>query len=167
MGDDWRLITATLSDVEQISYIQDKFLPVCGSQYKTSDPHITIIPPFVVPDEEHYSQIQSMVNDWDLVGSRITVHGAGIWPNIDNPRVILLDTSIDSFEIYQKEIVEFIKTVGGELWYDPSPSHITLCKCDSAYDLEAYRKNSIRSQVSNMRESWETQITGVEIETTK
>lgn len=153
------MIEATLSDEERIKQIRDELydsLPGTENHYHKLDPHLTILPPFQV-DSETAHKVRELNTEQSFEGESVQIHGASVWPSLNNPRVLLLDVSV-SFTEQRDTIYEYLKNIDTTFKYDPVPFHISLFKCDNGYVIPDEFKSLIQSEIIEHRDSWQTTI---------
>lgn len=158
-----RYIEAKLSKEDKIIEIRDDLferLPV-KNKYRKSDPHITIIPPFTIP-ESHVHDIHRDVEELNFEGTTVTVNGASVWPSLQNPRVVLLDVSVDLDPIRDK-LMNSLEEYEADLEQEPVNAHITLFQCDNGYTIPETAKDYLQECIMDYRESWELEIQYIDI----
>lgn len=159
------MITGELKNSEKIISIQDNMFKICPrGKYRKADPHITIIPPFKISGDLQY-KLQKFIKDIWNTEYEIQIEGAGVYPHLDNPRVILLDvTPIDELRSLRRKLVDWFTSKGIEFKYEPTPFHITLFKCDNGYTLAEDRKKLLQTKLSENRKTWQNSITDIVLE---
>lgn len=158
-----RYIEAKLAHSSRIERIRDnlydKFIE--SDKYKKVDPHLTIIPPFNIP-EDNLSDIHEEVSNMNLENMEVKVNGLSIWPSLKNPRVVLLDVEAKLTQV-RETLKEYLKQYKAELEYEPVNAHITLFKTDNGYNLSDEATSQLQELIQNNRNQWETNIKYVDI----
>lgn len=156
-------VSASISDEIAVHKLRDKLYERVGlgTEYRLSDAHITILPSFEIP-RDYTHALDKKLAELDLEGRTVEIHGVGIWPNVQNPRVVLLDCTIDLSD-EREELLDVLRDIGVRDLPEPVKPHITLFKCDNGYILEDERRKKILEEVAMNRESWETTIQYVDL----
>jgi 2'-5' RNA ligase len=156
-------VSASLADEAAIHRLRDELYQRIGlgTDYRMSEAHLTIIPSFVIPDDCAHA-VQKKLAELDIEGRTIEIKGVGIWPNVQNPRVVLLDCDID-IENEREELLDVLRGAGVKDLPAPVKPHITLFKCDNGYILDPERRERIIQEVAANREQWETTIQYVDL----
>ncbi len=157
-------ISARLADSDRIHALRDRLfnsLPLGEDKYTRRDAHLTIIPSFQVP-RERFHEINRVLTDIDLTGKPITVHGLGVYPDIRNPRVVLLDVHADLAQARER-LMDVLNQVGATNITPPVPPHITLFKCDNGYVVEDWQREKLQECIVNNRNKWSTEIKYVDL----
>ena len=151
----WFLTTAGVEDTHVIESLQSELLSRgLPETYEIKDPHITLLPPINCSSSTR-STIHDRLNTSPLKGATIQVNGAGVWPNITNPRVILLD--IEFKKNIEKLRQSLLDIVGhSNVRYPPSPFHITLAKARRTNVSSNAFKHSVQDFIANNRTVWHT-----------
>ena len=159
------MVSGQLCMEEKIVTLRDKLFQICPrSKYRLIDPHITIVPPFSV-DSEGESRIREIIDSYVEQKLEVVVEGVGVYPSLDNPRVVLLDvTASETVHQLREELVSFIAERDIEFRYEPTPFHVTLFKCDNGYTLADDRKQLLQNRVSSHRDSWSDMIDTLHLE---
>ena len=156
-------IEAKLEDERRIRDIRDQVHRATrpGDKYCLKEPHLNIIPPFSIP-EQNLSDLNDAVEDIGLVGREVPVDGAGVWPSLNNPRVALLDARID-LSSERNALLDTLSDLGAERILSPVDPHITLFKADSAHNVTAKTTRNLQQAVWNHRDQWSTTIKYVDV----
>lgn len=156
-------VSASLADEAAIHRLRDELYQRIGlgTDYRLSEAHLTILPSFVIPSDCAHA-VQKKLAELDIEGREVKIKGVGIWPNIQNPRVVLLDCDID-LEQDRAELLDVLRSVGVKDLPVPVKPHITLFKCDNGYILDPERRERILQEVAKNRTSWETTIQYVDL----
>jgi 2'-5' RNA ligase len=156
-------ISASLADEAAIHRLRDELYQRIGlgTDYRLSEAHLTIIPSFIISEDCAHA-VDKKLAELDLRGRRIKINGVGIWPNIQNPRVILLDCDID-LEDERTALLDVLERSGVKEMPVPVKPHITLFKCDNGYILDPDIREQILQEVAANRDQWETTIQYVDL----
>lgn len=164
MGDRY-MISGQLNTEDKILSVRENLFQICPkNKYRLIDPHITIIPPFELPSDL-LSGVEKIIEKYSTQTFEICIEGVGVYPHLDNPRVILLDVTAGQELIdFRQRLVTFFQENNVDFRYDPTPFHITLFKCDNGYTLAEDRKQLLQNRVYSNRESWENKLSKVCLE---
>lgn len=155
----WYMIEATLEDSKRITNIRDELyneLPGTENHYHKLEPHLTVIPPFRVSTEIAHD-IRELNAEQEFETEPVNIHGASVWPSLNNPRVLLLDVSVN-FQQKRDTIYTYLKENDAEFKYEPVPFHISLFKCDNGYVIPDEFKQLIQDEIAKHRDTWTTEI---------
>lgn len=100
--------------------------------YKKKTPHITIVPPFTV-ENENLDSVESIVSNYNLEGSSIDVKSLSVYENIHKPYVVQLDVQHNIHSLIDSLINELDNVAKSHMTYPASP-HITLFKTQGWWD---------------------------------
>lgn len=155
-------VSAKLEHEERIIEVQDSLFGRVGvNGYEKQDVHITIYPNFSIHKND-VDELKQTIESTSLEGKEVVIQGAGIWPNVNNPRVVLLDCSVDIKR--EREIIrDKLNTLDTKSSRDPVTPHITLFKCDDAKHLTDATKKQIQMEIANNRNRWKTRIKYVDV----
>lgn len=156
-------IEAKLAGDERIKDLRDTLYNQTGAfnSYRKSDPHITIIPPFSI-DKTHVGKVSRIIEETGLIGRRIPISGVGVWPSIQNPRVVLLTLPVE-FSQARQTLLRKLQQMGAVDIEEPVRPHITLFKTDNGYEVKPHVKEAIQRTIWDNRDSWETEIKYVDM----
>lgn len=157
-------ISARLADSDRIHELRDMLydsLPLPDTEYTRREAHLTIIPSFQITQDQFHT-INQTLTDLDLSGREVRIEGLGVYPDIINPRVVLLDASIDLSDT-RDELLDTLSQVGATNITEPVPPHITLFKCDNGYVLDDWRRERLQDSILDHRDEWTTEITYVDL----
>ena len=159
------MITGELQSEDMILSVRDELFQICPkNKYRLIDPHLTILPPFEL-SEKLVTDIHDIIEAYSNSDFSMSIEGVGVYPNLSNPRVVLLDvTPSEDIRELRSELVEFLRDQNVEFRYDPTPFHITLFKCDNGYTLAEDRKQLLQNRVASNRESWANSLSNVYLE---
>lgn len=152
-------IEAKLSDERAIARLRDDIFEQTGAsaeEYRRSEPHLTILPPFTI-DASKSHLVDDLIEESGLLDRPIPVEGVGVWPSLNNPRVILLDTPVD-IKAEREQLMEDLRDLGATDFKEPVCPHITLFKTDNGYEVSDFVTDRIREAIWDNRESWTTSI---------
>ena len=151
-------IEAKVSEDGEIASLRDDLYTEidASSKYRKSEPHLTILPPFTI-DKSHAHRVNQLLEESGLIGRDIPVRGVSVWPSVQNPRVVLLDTPID-IEKERQTLMQKLRDLGAVEMNQPVYPHITLFKTDNGYEIPSPMKGRIQRAVWDNREKWETEI---------
>lgn len=151
-------IEAKVADDDAIKRLRDDLFSVTqpDSDFRRKDPHVTIIPPFTI-DAKDIPKVDDILSESPLLGEPLPIAGVGIWPSVQNPRVVLLDVDID-LEEERERLLSKLRDLGAVDIAEPVNPHITLFKTDCGYSLSERERRDIQRMVANNRDSWETEI---------
>lgn len=161
----WKLVRASIGDEQSVRSIRDSLFTLCSrDKYRKIDPHITLIPPFELEDTEKYTQLNEYIDTLNTENLTFTVNGASVYPSLNNPRVVLLDiTPSDKLKQVREKVLNWIQQQNVTFWYEPTPLHITLFKCDNGYTLAEDKKEFLQRSIWNQRESWTDTIEYIDL----
>ena len=154
-------IEAKLASEPRIKYIRDLLYKRIGSpsEYTLSNPHITIVPPFRF-DSSSTREVSRIIDSASLEETAVPVKGVSVWPSINNPRVVLLDTPVDLVHPRRKILKQLEKI--GATWSEPPVNpHITLFKTDVGHTISPNLKRRIHLEVQSKRmrsDAWKTSV---------
>lgn len=170
-GKETRYIEAKLTDQNKIENIRDnlfnKFIE--SNKYKIVEPHITIIPPFILP-KRNLDLLKKTVQETDLKGAKVTINGLSVWPSLQNPRVILFDVNVHrNMSKIRNNLLNRLKQLDSNVKYKPVPTHITLFKSENGYEIKESTKDQIQNLIWENRKSgkWNTTINYIDIPLTE
>ena len=155
-------IAAYPDAAEEIHTIRDTLrYELALDNYAPSNAHITIFP-LVRVKRSDIPLIEGTVRMLGLVGRPVTIQGAGIWPTLKNPRVLLLDCDIN-LQNERRQLQSLFECLGVDTPRNPTPPHITLLKTESARSMEDTTKERLVRRIREHRNTWETTIKYVDI----
>lgn len=155
-------VSAKLEHESRIIEIQNSLFERVGvNGYEKQDIHITVYPNFTI-HKDNVSELTEFVESIPLEGREVQIHGSGVWPSIKNPRVVLLDCSID-IESEREKIEQKLQTLNTTSSREPVTPHITLFKCNDATHLKDATKKQIQLEILNNRSRWKTRIKYVDV----
>lgn len=159
------MITGKLCTDSKIKTVRDNLFQICPTtKYRLIDPHVTLIPPFEASSEV-VAELHDIISEYVDMSLDIDIEGVGVYPNLSNPRVILLDvTAAEPVHDLRADLLSVLQSNTVELRYDPTPFHITLFKCDNGYTLAEDRKQLLQNRVHSNRDSWSNAISDVDLE---
>lgn len=158
-----RYVEAKLEHSSRIKQIRDGIYNefMASDKYRKIEPHITIIPPFYIP-EDNIHEIHQLINNITLDDPTVQVKGASVWQSLNNPRVVLLDVDVDLSQV-RTTIQQALKTYDADLIHEPVNAHITLFKCDNGYTIDQTSTDQLRELIWKHRDQWETEITYLDV----
>jgi len=119
-----------------------------NSHYRTIEPHITIVPPFVMK-EGHYRDVCDEVRRSELSGERLSVDSVSVYENLHKPYVVSLSLR-GSMENKQDEMVDNLRQHARGPINDPADPHITLMKTKGGWDtVDRETKSRIQKAIIN------------------
>ena len=147
---------------EEIHTIRDTLrYELALDNYAPSNAHITVFP-LVRVKRSDIPVIEATVRMLGLVGRPITIQGAGIWPNLKNPRVLLLDCDIN-LQSERQQLKSLFECLDVDTPRSPTPPHITLLKTESARSMDSTTKENLVQRIGEHRNTWKTTIKYVDI----
>ena len=152
---EWVLTTIDIEDSHIVHDLQNELFSYgLPSMYERKNPHITLLPPIRCSNKTR-SQLYDRLNTSPIKGATIQINGAGVWPNISNPRVILLDVSFDeNIKQFQNKLLAELNP--RDIRYSPSPFHITIAKTCQSQISSSTIQHTVQKFISNNRETWHT-----------
>lgn len=160
-------MTAIPQEKQRIHSIRDSFdTPVALPEetYRSAEAHMTVMPKFKVP-QEHVHKLTTLANSLDIP-TKAEVTGAGVYPSIDVPRVVLLD-AIAEFESVRNRLKRFIQDHNCKTHSDPVRPHITMLLATNdteARQIPEFSKEHIQDKVGEHRTCWETRFDSIRLE---
>lgn len=166
-----RYIEAKLSHSNRIRQLRDKLFEkfIASNKYRKVEPHITILPPFTIPQQKVHPLTQKL-DTLPLKETPVTINGLSVWPSLNNPRVILLDVTVAlDLSYYRKELLDILHTAGAKIKHEPVSAHITLFKADNGHEIKESSKDQLREFIWANREQgpWSTTIEYIDIPLTE
>lgn len=121
-------VSTELRDKQRIEVLRDNMLWNIDADtfYKRVTPHITIVPPFLIP-ADNIDDFKEVIDNTELEDHHVEVNGAAVWRNIHKPYVVMLDVDAQ-IEQMCYELVSEAKQLGGYNFKEPVSPHITLFK---------------------------------------
>lgn len=157
-------VGARLTDESRIENIRDSMINGSDGHgfYRKVKPHITIVPPFRIP-EESVEDAKRIVDSIDIRDKSVEVLGTGVWKNIHKPYVVLLDIGVN-YEKERNELVNGLDSVGAINFKEPVNPHITLFKTKGFWkDIPEDIKYPLQEQICKNRHIPDTEISEVKL----
>lgn len=131
--------------------------------YRKKDPHITIVPPFNV-EEDDISTVESIIDDKRFKGHDIEAKTLSVYENIHKPYVVQLDVEYNIENKIESLIDELEPYASGQIRKPKSP-HITLFKTQGWWDtVPQETKESIQYEIVSTVSIRDTEISRVTTE---
>lgn len=125
----WTWLEPVVQDIEQM---WDALRDVVPDRWvEETDPHVSVLPSFEVPEEEMGDVVAACVEaSEDLVGTTVDVTGFHCFKTLDSDgETFVIGLDVDAaFESTRRRQERHVNAAGGELLYEPVPPHITLLK---------------------------------------
>jgi len=168
MEDLWVSVQLSASSLDRIETIQQAIAPVIPEWFiKESDPHLSLLPGISLPRDE-IARFTEIVDAETADLEMIQISGID-WHPAESPYVVHLDVETDIDEI-RRSLLSAVKTLGGELRYEPVSPHITLYKsgdgptAEQITDLEGLaQKRSQLARDDTIETHWKEQECSVTV----
>lgn len=157
-------VSTELADKAKIENIRESMMwrTDADAFYRRVTPHITVVPPFRVP-RDNLTEVQGIVNSVELEDTHVEVKGAGVWPNIDTPYVVLLDVDVN-LNNTRNTLISQLREVGAKRIKEPVKPHITLFKTKGFWStIPDTLKVQLQSEIMDYRVIQDTEIEGLKL----
>jgi 2'-5' RNA ligase len=158
-------ISARVKDELRIKSIRDKLWAIADAReyYKKVTPHITVIPPFTVKKGSEQN-VEQLVEDSPLVGREVKVNRIGVYENIIEPYVVLLNVDVEIEDVRRDLLDELPEHTQGEI-IEPVRPHITLFKTRGHWsEIDKDIRVRIQQEVIHMTTFQNTEVDKVEVD---
>lgn len=158
-------ISAEVTDKLRLIALRDELYEFIDAPlyYRKVSPHITIIPQVIV-EEGHKQEIREVAQTLSDRDIGVELISLGVWKNISNPYIILLDIRMDVDKLRNEIINELDKYTINTILNMRKP-HITLMKTKGWPDkVPREITESIQYEIMNRNINFNTEIRKINVE---
>jgi len=156
-------ITSHVEDHERLCRIRNEIWSTVDSigLYRKVNPHITIVPPFYIP-EEKMGVVDEALDRIDIEGKSVNIQNFKVWPDLSESTYLMLNVDVDMRD-EQLSLVDDLRDSGAEYMKTPVSPHITMMKSNREWSEPPDDvKRRIQSTVGDYNDLKDTKIESVE-----